>query len=162
MRLVSHPPPLDVVVVVVVGAGLSGLICARQLRRQELKLLLLEARERCGGRMHGYSIVSSLRFEHGGYWVGASHQRSLRLLAEFGLRRYPTDYDVEANFHWQGQAGQAPRWPAAGPATWEGRSKRAWRPQSRCSGWNTLDRRRRQISARPGAGTGLGVGAQEQ
>ena len=126
--MVSHPPPLDVVVV---AAGLSGLICARQLRRQELKLLLLEARERCGGRMRGYSTSSGLRFELGGYWVGASHQRSLRLLAEFGLLRYTTDYDVEAICHWQGQAGQAARWPAAGPATSKGRSKRAWRPPCR-------------------------------
>ena len=99
----SHPPPLDVVVV---AASLSGLLCACQLRRQGLKLRLLEARERCGVGMHGYTTSS-------------------------GLRRYPTDYDVEAIFHWQGQAGQAPRWPAAGPATWEGRSKRAWRSPSR-------------------------------
>ena len=111
-----------------------------------MKLRLLEARERCGGRMRGYSTSSGLRLDLGGQWLGASHQRSLRLLAEFGLRRYPTDYDVEAIFHWQGQAGPAARWPAAGPATSKGRSKRAWRPQSRCSGWNTLDRRRMRTS----------------
>ena len=114
-----------------VGAGLSGLVCARELKRQGLTVRLLEARDRWGGRMHGHTSASGLRLDLGGQWVGASHHRLIELLAEFGLRRYPTDYDVEAIFHWQGQAGQAPRWPAAGPATWEGRSKRAWRPPSR-------------------------------
>jgi monoamine oxidase len=52
------PPALDVVVV---GAGLSGLLGARQLRREGLKLRLLEACERCGGRRHGYSTSSGLR-----------------------------------------------------------------------------------------------------
>ena len=43
-------PPAEVDVVVV-GAGLSGLVAARQLRKQGLRVQILEARNRTGGRM---------------------------------------------------------------------------------------------------------------
>ena len=93
--------------VVVVGAGLSGLICARQLRRQGLTVQLLEARERWGGRMHGRTTPSGWRVDLGGQWVGASHHRLIALLEEFGLRRYPTHYDGDGLFHWNGAAHRA-------------------------------------------------------
>ncbi|MEI7666634.1 MAG: FAD-dependent oxidoreductase [Synechococcaceae cyanobacterium ELA263] len=93
--------------VVVVGAGLSGLICARQLRRQGLTVQLLEARERWGGRMHGRTTPSGWRVDLGGQWVGASHHRLIALLEEFGLRRYPTHYDGDGLFHWNGEAHRA-------------------------------------------------------
>ncbi|MFZ0407919.1 MAG: FAD-dependent oxidoreductase [Cyanobium sp.] len=96
--------PVDVVVV---GAGLSGLICARELRRQGLTVQLLEARERWGGRMHAKTKASGLRLDLGGQWVGASHHRLMALLEEFGLRRYPTHYDGDGVFHWNGAAHRA-------------------------------------------------------
>ncbi len=93
--------------VVVVGAGLSGLICARELRRQGLAVQLLEARERWGGRMHGRTTPSGWPVDLGGQWVGASHHRLLALLAELGLHRFPTPYDGEGVFHWNGAAHRA-------------------------------------------------------
>ena len=96
--------PVDVVVV---GAGLSGLICARELRRQGLAVQLLEARERWGGRMHGQNTASGWRVDLGGQWVGASHHRLIALLEELGLHRYPTHYDGDGVFHWNGTAHRA-------------------------------------------------------
>jgi monoamine oxidase len=96
-----------VVDVVVVGAGLSGLVCARELRRQGLTVQLLEARERWGGRMLGHTTGSGLRLDLGGQWVGATHHRLIDLLEEFGLARYPTHYDGEGIFHWKGRAHRA-------------------------------------------------------
>lgn len=93
--------------VVVVGAGLSGLICARELRRQGLEVQLLEARERWGGRLHGHTTTSGLRVDLGGQWVGATHHRLIGLLEHYGLRRYPTPYDGEGIFHWQGTPHRA-------------------------------------------------------
>jgi len=92
---------------VVVGAGLSGLICARELQRQGLRVQLLEARERWGGRMHGHTARLGLRVDLGGQWVGASHHRLIALLEEQGLRRYPTPYEGEGLFHWNGRAHRA-------------------------------------------------------
>ncbi|WP_254980460.1 FAD-dependent oxidoreductase [Cyanobium sp. ATX 6A2] len=95
----GHPSGLDVVVV---GAGLSGLISARVLRGVGLRVRLLEARERWGGRMHRRTSAAGIPVDLGGQWVGASHHRLLALLDEFGLRRFPTPYDGEGLFHWNG------------------------------------------------------------
>ena len=106
----DHPPaPLQQPHpdVVVVGAGLSGLICARALHRAGLAVQVLEARPRCGGRMHRQLSESGLPIDLGGQWVGATHHRLQALLAEFGLRRFPTYYDGEGVFHWNGQAHRA-------------------------------------------------------
>jgi len=93
--------------VVVVGAGLSGLVCARELTRQGLAVQLLEAREHWGGRMRGHTSGLGLRLDLGGQWVGATHHRLLALLEEFGLRRFPTHYDGEGLFHWNGAGHRA-------------------------------------------------------
>ena len=91
----------------VVGAGLSGLVCARELGRRGLSVRVLEARERWGGRLQGRSTGSGLRLDLGGQWVGASHHRLIALLEEFGLRRYPTHYDGEGLFTWNGETHRA-------------------------------------------------------
>ncbi len=88
--------------VVVVGAGLSGLICARSLRRRGARVRLLEARDRWGGRMHGSTSTAGIPVDLGGQWVGASHRQLLGLLEEFELRRYATHYEGEGVFHWNG------------------------------------------------------------
>ncbi|MBE7194455.1 MAG: FAD-dependent oxidoreductase, partial [Gordonia polyisoprenivorans] len=74
--------------VVVVGAGLSGLIAARALRRSRAAVLVVEASDRCGGR--AYSVTSSLgsRLDLGGQWVGHDHQRLMALADELGATRF--------------------------------------------------------------------------
>jgi monoamine oxidase len=88
--------------VVVVGAGLSGLICARSLSRSGLVVRLLEARDRLGGRMHRGNSAAGIPVDLGGQWVGATHRHLLALLEEFNLRCYPTHYDGEGVFLWNG------------------------------------------------------------
>lgn len=100
----NNPASVDVVVV---GAGLSGLICTQALQRHGLQVRLLEARERWGGRMHGQKARSGLPLDLGGQWVGATHHRLNTLLKELGLRCFPTHYDGEGVFHWDGIAHQA-------------------------------------------------------
>ena len=94
--------------VAVVGAGLSGLICARELRRQGKAVRILEARERPGGRLHSRSTALGLEVDLGGQWGGRTHHRLAALLEEFQLRRFPTHYDGDGLFHWQGVARRGP------------------------------------------------------
>ncbi|CAG8043752.1 unnamed protein product [Penicillium salamii] len=69
--------------VIVVGAGFAGLIAARDLsQRHNLKVLLLEARDRIGGRTWTANVLGE-EIEMGGTWV---HWAQPHLYSE--LRRY--------------------------------------------------------------------------
>ncbi|WP_298886117.1 NAD(P)/FAD-dependent oxidoreductase [uncultured Bradyrhizobium sp.] len=57
---------------VIVGAGAAGLMAARELARAGRRVTILEARERCGGRIHplppsefGYAADGGAEFVHG-------------------------------------------------------------------------------------------------
>ncbi|MFK4592713.1 monoamine oxidase [Bradyrhizobium diazoefficiens] len=58
--------------IVIVGAGAAGLMAGRELARAGKKVTVLEARERCGGRIHplpaaefGYPADGGAEFVHG-------------------------------------------------------------------------------------------------
>jgi Flavin containing amine oxidoreductase len=74
--------------VVVVGAGLGGLYCARGLVRLPFvqSVEVLEARDGVGGRMRTkYSSDGRPLYEEGAWRIPETHQRLLRLCAELGL-----------------------------------------------------------------------------
>jgi monoamine oxidase len=72
--------------IVIVGAGAAGLMAARELARAGRKVTVLEARTRCGGRIHplpasefGYAAEGGAEFVHG------EAPLTRRLLREAGL-----------------------------------------------------------------------------
>jgi monoamine oxidase len=76
--------------IVVIGAGAAGLMAARELARAGKRVTILEARDRCGGRIHplpsadfGYPAEGGAEFVHGEAPV--TH----RLLREAGLSLLP-------------------------------------------------------------------------
>ncbi|MDO8185444.1 flavin monoamine oxidase family protein [Conexibacter sp. JD483] len=83
---------LDEADVVVVGAGLSGLVAARDLVRAGLDVVVLEARERVGGRTLNESVgpAADQVVELGGQWIGPTQKRVNALVHELGLSTYPT------------------------------------------------------------------------
>ena len=78
--------------VVVVGAGLAGLAAARKLTAEGIDCVVLEARDRVGGRTLNHSIGDGKIVEVGGQWVGPTQTRVLELMRELGLESFPT-YD---------------------------------------------------------------------
>lgn len=76
--------------VIVVGAGLAGLTAATRLVRNGRDVLVLEARDRVGGRTLTQILPDETPLELGGQWIADSQQRVTRLVAELGLDTYPT------------------------------------------------------------------------
>ncbi|ADI13981.1 flavin monoamine oxidase family protein [Truepera radiovictrix] len=75
---------------IVVGAGLAGLVAARNLHRAGASVLVLEARDRIGGRMYGRALPSGGWVDWGGQWVGPTQERFCALLSEYGVERFPS------------------------------------------------------------------------
>ncbi|HEY1602953.1 MAG TPA: flavin monoamine oxidase family protein [Pirellulales bacterium] len=78
--------------VVVVGAGLAGLCAARQLTRQGVCCLILEARDRVGGRTLSQQLGRET-IDLGGQWIGPTQNRLAALASELGIERFP-QYDT--------------------------------------------------------------------
>lgn len=75
--------------VIIVGAGLSGLYAARELKKAGLEPLILEADARTGGRILTDHSIAGLPLELGAQWIGDTHRRMFRLAAELGVETYP-------------------------------------------------------------------------
>jgi monoamine oxidase len=79
--------------VVVVGAGLAGLSAARELVAARRNVLVIEARDRVGGRTVNASIGAGRVVEMGGQWVGPTQDRLLALAGELGIETFPTYHE---------------------------------------------------------------------
>lgn len=97
------PNPQWNVDVVVVGAGLAGLAAARDLTQQGHDVLVLEGRDRVGGRTFSGN-VAGLPIDRGGSFVGPTQDAVLRLISELGLPTVPTYHDGKNVIHWRGAA----------------------------------------------------------
>src|SRR5688572_2898676 len=73
--------------VIIIGAGFAGLSAAHYLHKKGIDFVILEARNRIGGRVFSHNIDPSenLVVELGAEWVGNSHERVQNLCNEFGL-----------------------------------------------------------------------------
>lgn len=80
----------DLYDVVIVGAGLSGLTAARRLIQAKKKTLVLEAQDRVGGRTWSLPIDQHDFIDIGGQWIGKGHNQMYKLVAEAGLKTFPT------------------------------------------------------------------------
>jgi monoamine oxidase len=76
--------------VVVVGAGLAGLAAARRLVALGLDVVVLEARDRVGGRTEGGVLSDGTPVELGGTWIGPTQNRMYALVDELGLETFRT------------------------------------------------------------------------
>lgn len=77
--------------VVVVGGGFSGLAAARALAKHEKSVVVLEARDRVGGRVFSKTFEDERTWvDLGGQWVGPGQDRLLAAIAEHGIESFAT------------------------------------------------------------------------
>jgi monoamine oxidase len=74
--------------VVVIGAGISGLVAAKRLVAAGLDVVVLEAHHRVGGRLYTRVLDDGSAFDLGGQWVSPDMTRVMALLDEFGLHTF--------------------------------------------------------------------------
>lgn len=74
--------------VAIIGAGFAGLNAARELEKRGLRVQVLEARDRVGGRSRPGQL-NGVTVDTGGQWVGAGHERLTRLAQEAGATLVP-------------------------------------------------------------------------
>ncbi|HSF46715.1 MAG TPA: flavin monoamine oxidase family protein [Chitinophagaceae bacterium] len=89
--------------VIVVGAGYSGLSAARLLKDAGKKVLLLEARDRVGGRVHTRHLENGQYVDLGAQWIGPTQSRMYELLREFNIPGFKTHDEGKTILHWRGK-----------------------------------------------------------
>lgn len=76
---------------IIVGGGLAGLALAERMARDGADIVLLEARDRLGGRVLAHQTAAG-RYDLGPAWIWPGMQPRLRaLVAQAGLTVYPQD-----------------------------------------------------------------------
>lgn len=98
---------------IIVGAGLSGLVCARRLVEGGASVIVVDARDRVGGRLLT-GTIAGVPIDLGGQWMSVDQPRLAALATELGITSFPQRregnilIDVEGDAHrWWARLGSA-------------------------------------------------------
>ncbi|HEX7292429.1 MAG TPA: FAD-dependent oxidoreductase [Conexibacter sp.] len=104
--------------VAIVGGGLAGLTAARELERRGIATVVLEARDRVGGRVLSHRVSDGVAIDQGGQFVGPPREGPWlmdELCREHGIERFPIhergDKLVLLGSRRVRYRGLAPSWP---------------------------------------------------
>ncbi|PDW04661.1 flavin monoamine oxidase family protein [Candidatus Viridilinea mediisalina] len=89
---------------IVIGAGLAGLAAARELRHNGHDVVVVEARDRIGGRLWTSSAWPDMPLDLGATWIHGVRDNPMTDLADtLQARRLVTSYDKLATYDANGQ-----------------------------------------------------------
>jgi len=71
--------------ILIIGAGLSGLLTGYRLKKEGIPFKILEARNRVGGRIHTVYGTNNTPIEMGATWFNNQHKHLIALLEELGV-----------------------------------------------------------------------------
>ncbi|MDQ3658464.1 MAG: FAD-dependent oxidoreductase, partial [Actinomycetota bacterium] len=104
--MTNGPTPSDKTAdVVVIGAGLAGLVAARKLCAAGAAVVVLEARDRVGGRTFT-EYAGGVPVEMGGQWIGPKQRRISELAEELGVDTFPAHDAGRTVFHENGRRSE--------------------------------------------------------
>lgn len=86
--------------IAIIGAGLTGLTLAYLLKDLGLKVVLLEARDRIGGRIITLRPEGQASLEMGATWFGKKHTRLTDLLQDLKLETFPQELGETAIYEY--------------------------------------------------------------
>ncbi|MGT2509060.1 flavin monoamine oxidase family protein [Cupriavidus basilensis] len=90
----TAPTADGVLDVAIIGAGLAGLTAARDLQLAGCNsFVVLEARDRVGGRTLNYNIAGGYVSEVGGQWIGPGQTAVADLARQLEVGTFPSYYD---------------------------------------------------------------------
>ncbi len=87
--------------IVIIGAGLSGLLTAFRLKKEGIPFKIVEARNRIGGRINTVLGTDEAPVEMGATWLQNHHQNLIALLHELGLHAFEQFMDETVLFQQQ-------------------------------------------------------------
>ena len=85
------------------GAGLAGLTAARDLQAAGHSVVVVEARDRVGGRILNEDLGDGKVVEVGGQWIGPSQDRMAALARDMGVETFPTYAEGQNVNVWRGK-----------------------------------------------------------
>ncbi|MBU3749622.1 MAG: flavin monoamine oxidase family protein, partial [Mycobacterium sp.] len=88
--------------VVVIGAGLAGLTAARELTGRGFDVVVLEGRDRVGGRTFSGTLAGN-PVDRGASFVGPTQDAVLKLAADLGCPTTPTYHSGANLIRWRGR-----------------------------------------------------------
>jgi monoamine oxidase len=113
----QHRPPTKHADVIIVGAGLAGLTAATDLVHKGHTAVVLEARDRVGGRTLNHPVGHGEVVEVGGQWVGPGQDQIIARAKSLGIKTFKTYTKGEQILDFEGKqthfTGLIPPLPSA-------------------------------------------------
>ncbi|KAL7881555.1 hypothetical protein AOLI_G00084030 [Acnodon oligacanthus] len=123
--------------VIVIGGGISGLSAAKLLLESGLNPVVLEARDRVGGRTFTVQNKQTKWVDLGGAYIGPTQNRILRLAKQYGVKTYKVNEEESLVHYVKGKS-----YPFKGPFP------PVWNPLALMDYnnlWRTMDKMGREI-----------------